>query len=335
MGAMNLGQSLTFVTDMKKAQNASYRIYGVLNRRSKIDARSSHGATLSAESLHGNIQFNEIVFHYPTRPEVTVHHGTSFTIGPGETVALVGSSGCGKSTIVQLLERFYDLERRSEVETTVDVALPINEKKTTRTGGSICLDSTDIRDINVKSLRSIMALVSQEPVLFNTTIRDNIEMGSPGATDSQVVEAAKLANAHSFIIEFPEAYNTFVGAYGSQLSGGQKQRIALARAMLRNPRILLLDEATSALDTESEKVVQEALNQLLEQKDKKRTTILIAHRLSTVKNADKIVVFANADQLGATVVEIGNHSSLMQLPDGVYRRLVQIASAENEAGLSH
>lgn len=178
---------------------------------------------------------------------------------------------------------------------------------------------------NCRSLRSIMGLVSQEPILFNTTITENIRYGKENSSDEEIVEAAKMSNAHDFISGFPNGYSTIVGKFGGQLSGGQKQRIAIARAILRNPKILLLDEATSALDAESEKIVQEALDKLLAQS--KRTTIIVAHRLSTIQNADRIVVLANPDRTGSVVVEIGNHAELMKREDGVYRGLVKIAMA--------
>lgn len=325
--AIGIGQSLVFLTDVKKAQGAAARVYALLDHPSAIDARrSTEGTVLHPEAVKGRIDFRDVVFYYPNRPDVCVHNKVTFTVEPGETVALVGSSGCGKSTLIQLLERFYDLALSSSSTPGVpSSAPPSSSPQTPQSTGCVSVDGFDVRVINIRSLRSNMALVSQEPVLFNTTIRENIEYGRPGATKDEIVHAAQLANAHNFIVEFPDQYETSVGSYGSKLSGGQKQRIAIARAILRNPKILLLDEATSALDTESEKVVQQALNELLQQKDAQRSTIIIAHRLSTIRNADKIIVLANPDKLGASVVEVGTHSSLMRLPDGVYRRLVQIA----------
>jgi len=197
------------------------------------------------------------------------------TIEPGKVTAIVGPSGCGKSSIISLLLRFYDPE-----------------------SGQITLDGTDIRDIHLKSLRNQISLVGQEPVLFQGTVAENIAHGAPGATVEQITEAAKAANAHNFIKEFPMGYETQVGEKGGKLSGGQKQRIAIARAIIRDPKILLLDEATSALDSTSEKVVQKALDRVM----KGRTTVVIAHRLSTIKNADKIIVIHNG-----SVVEQGSH----------------------------
>ncbi|PIO58898.1 ABC transporter, ATP-binding protein, partial [Teladorsagia circumcincta] len=217
--------------------------------------------------------------------------GLSFTAKPGETLALVGPSGCGKSTVVSLIERFYDVK-----------------------AGQVLLDSHDIRTLNPYHTRSQIAIVSQEPILFDCSISDNIVYGleeRPSQTDIET--AARKANIHSFISELPEGYNTFVGDKGTQLSGGQKQRIAIARALVRSPKILLLDEATSALDTESEKVVQEALDRAREG----RTCIVIAHRLSTVVNADSIAVVK-----GGVIIEQGKHSELLA-KRGFYYELTQ------------
>eukprot|EP01069_Polyplicarium_translucidae_P002865 Polyplicarium_translucidae@DN2151_c0_g1_i3.p1 len=243
--------------------------------------------------------------------DAAVYNNVSFTAEPGQTVALVGASGCGKSTIIQLLERFYDVEMRDG----------------DRCGG-VSVDGVDVRDFKLKFLRSKLGLVSQEPVLFDTSIGENIKMGNQNATMEEVVESAKLSNAHDFIMAFPDGYDTSVGKCGGQLSGGQKQRVAIARAMLRDPRVLLLDEATSALDSESEKVVQAALDKLL--RIKKRTTIVIAHRLSTVRNADKIVVLTNPQRNGTIVCEEGTHEELVANPNGVYRGLLMVAAAAGD-----
>lgn len=257
----------------------------------EIDSFSDSGAKPS-ETI-GDIEFSDVDFHYPTRPDQKIFDGLSLKIKSGQTVALVGPSGGGKSTVVQLLERFYD---------------PIS--------GSVNLDNRNIKDLNVKWLRDQIGLVSQEPCLFARSVRENIAYGSPDATQDQIEEAAKMANAHDFITSFPNGYDTQVGDKGAQLSGGQKQRIAIARVLIKNPKILLLDEATSALDSESEFIVQTALDQLL--KSSNRTTIVIAHRLSTIRDADMIVVIADGK-----VAETGNHDELMSDPNSHYRQLVE------------
>ena len=211
----------------------------------------------------------------------------------GKTVALVGQSGSGKSTLVDLLPRYHDVQQ-----------------------GAITIDGTNIKDIAIHDLRSLIGNVNQEAILFNDTFFNNIAFGVEGATMEQVIEAAKIANAHDFIMEKPEGYNTNIGDRGSKLSGGQRQRISIARAILKNPPILILDEATSALDTESERLVQEALERLM----KTRTTIAIAHRLSTIKNADEICVLYEGE-----IVERGTHDELIQ-KNGYYKRLHDMQS---------
>ena len=260
--------------------------------------------------LNGAITVENVTFQYPSRPEVQVLNGLSVSLTPGQTLALVGPSGCGKSTMVSLLERFYEPN-----------------------SGCLKLDQQDIRDLNIRWLRQNIGLVSQEPILFDSSIADNIRYGANfrEVSDDEVIAAAQAANIHNFIETLPEVdtvwfhqllnlnffmfvfqgYNTNVGAKGTQLSGGQKQRIAIARALVRNPRILLLDEATSALDTESEKVVQEALDKAREG----RTSIVIAHRLSTIYNADVIAVIK-----GGQVAESGTHQELMKMK-GLYYKL--------------
>ncbi|KAH0484315.1 MAG: hypothetical protein KVP17_001322, partial [Porospora cf. gigantea B] len=252
------------------------------------------------------IRFESVNFRYPTRTDVPIYKDINFSIHPGQTVALVGASGCGKSTAIQLLLRFYDLLAAYNVQEG-------------RSAGSIKVGDLDIRDINVVSLRGNLGLVSQEPVLFDGSISENIQNGKLDADLSQIYEAARMANAHTFIEEQPDGYDTDVGKGGCQLSGGQKQRIAIARALIRNPKVLLLDEATSALDAESEQIVQQALDAVLASSE--RTTIVVAHRLSTIKNADKIVVLQN-DGDGSFVAEVGNHAELVA-KDGAYAQFVK------------
>jgi len=238
----------------------------------------------------GRLHFEGVSFSYPARSDVTVLYGFELIVEPGEVVALVGPSGAGKSTVASLIPRFYDPTR-----------------------GRITLDGTDLRRFDPRSLRRRIGAVMQEPVLFAESIAENIRFGRPQASDEEVRQAAHDANAAGFIEEFPEGYDTLVGERGVRLSGGQKQRVAIARAVLKDPRILILDEATSALDAESEHLVHEALDRLMEG----RTTIVIAHRLSTVRNADRAVVLDSG-----AVVESGRHADLM-LDDGLYRRLVE------------
>ena len=249
------------------------------------------------ERIEGHIEFKDVRFRYPTRPEQPVLRGLNLTIKPGQYVALVGASGCGKSTTIALLERFYD---------------PV--------AGSILVDNQDISTLNISNYRSHLALVSQEPTLYQGTIRENILLGTTTntTTDEEIELACRQANIYDFIMSLPEGLSTVVGNKGSMLSGGQKQRIAIARALVRDPRILLLDEATSALDSESERVVQAALDKAA----KGRTTIAVAHRLSTIQRADIIYVF---DQ--GQVVEAGTHGELMKL-GGRYSELVNLQSLE-------
>lgn len=256
-----------------------------------IDSSSTEGK--KPNTVSGEIEFTNVSFAYPTRPNTLVFNGLSLKIEAGKTVALVGPSGGGKSTTVAMLERFYD-----------------------PTSGSITLDGVDLREINVRWLRDNIGLVSQEPVLFARTIYENLAYGMSGATEEDIIRAAKSANAHDFISQFPNGYHTEVGDKGAQLSGGQKQRIAIARVLLKNPKILLLDEATSALDSESEYVVQEALDDLMGKGN--RTTIVIAHRLSTIRNADVIAVVKDG-----RVVETGSHDELVKTKGSEYGKLVE------------
>ena len=240
--------------------------------------------------LNKHIKYNNVWFKYQ---HDWVLKGIDLTIPKGKTVALVGQSGSGKSTLVDLLPRFYDV-----------------------TEGSITIDDTDIREATLYDLRSLMGNVNQEAILFNDTFFNNISFGVEGATLEQVQEAARIANAHEFIMASEEGYNTNIGDRGGKLSGGQRQRISIARAILKNPPILILDEATSALDTESERLVQDALENLM----RNRTTVVIAHRLSTIRNADEICVMHEGE-----IVERGRHEELLAL-DGYYKRLCDMQS---------
>ncbi|XP_068530256.1 ATP-binding cassette sub-family B member 5 isoform X2 [Anas acuta] len=287
--AMNVGQSASLAPDYGKARTSAQRIFHLLDRKPQIDSYSKEGERLS--NFEGNIEFRNINFVYPTRPEVQVLQGLTLKVNKGQTLALVGSSGCGKSTSIQLLERFYDPAE-----------------------GQVLADGFDTKSLHLQWLRSKLGLVSQEPILFDCSIAENIQYGDNSRVVSQeeIEAAAKAANIHAFIEKLPEKYNTRVGEKGTQLSGGQKQRIAIARALVRNPAILLLDEATSALDTESEKIVQKALDNARQG----RTCIIIAHRLTTIQNADIIAVIQNG-----RVVEQGTHSQLLA-KEGHYYALV-------------
>ena len=247
----------------------------------------------SATAAERGIEFRDVVCSYPTRPTQKDLTGLNIKIEPGQVVALVGASGCGKSTVVCLVERFYGPG-----------------------SGAIYLDGKDISTVSLRDYRALVSLVSQEPTLFEETLRDNILLGvEDGAiSDDALIQSCKDANIYDFIISLPESFETPIGGKGSTLSGGQKQRVAIARALVRNPRILLLDEVTSALDTSSEKIMQKALDRA----SQGRTTVAVAHRLSTVPNADAIFVL-DAGQ----VVEVGNHSELMQL-QGKYYELARL-----------
>jgi ABC-type multidrug transport system fused ATPase/permease subunit len=249
-------------------------------------------ATPLPATVSGEISFSGVNFHYPSRKDIPVLKNVSFNVQPGWQVALVGPSGAGKSTIVSLLLRFYD---------------PVS--------GSITFDGQDAQSFPLADLRSQMAVVPQDVFLFGGTIRENIAYGDPSASEEAIVAAAQQANAWEFIHSFPEGLNTIVGERGVQLSGGQRQRIAIARAVLRNPRVLILDEATSALDSESERLVQDALDKLM----LGRTSIVIAHRLSTVRRADLILVMDNG-----RIVEEGTHEELMERAEGLYKGLSEL-----------
>ncbi|XP_005388031.1 PREDICTED: multidrug resistance protein 1 [Chinchilla lanigera] len=300
IGAFSVGQASPNIEAFANARGAAYEIFKIIDNEPQIDSFSTNGH--KPDNIKGNLEFRNIHFSYPSRKEVKILKGLNLKVQSGQTVALVGNSGCGKSTTVQLLQRLYD-----------------------PTEGTVTIDGQDIRSINVRYLREIIGVVSQEPVLFATTIAENIRYGREDVTMDEIEKAVREANAYNFIMKLPHKFDTLVGERGAQLSGGQKQRIAIARALVRNPKILLLDEATSALDTESEAVVQVALDKAREG----RTTIVIAHRLSTVRNADVIAGFEDG-----VIVERGNHHELMK-EKGVYYKLVTMQTGGNEIELGN
>uniref|UniRef100_A0A4W3GKV3 Mitochondrial potassium channel ATP-binding subunit n=1 Tax=Callorhinchus milii TaxID=7868 RepID=A0A4W3GKV3_CALMI len=285
----SLGSISILFGQVVRGLSAGARVLELMMVQPTIPLRG--GLEIDAHSLVGHVQFHHVQFSYPTRPGHSVLHDFNLTLHPFQTVAIVGQSGAGKSTIAALLERFYDPEV-----------------------GVIKLDGYDIRTLDPSWLRShVIGFINQEPVLFGTNIMENIRFASPEATDEEVYEAARQANADGFIRSFPDGYNTIVGERGASLSGGQKQRVAIARALIKNPRLLILDEATSALDTESERVVQEALDHA----KKGRTVLVIAHRLSTIRAADVICVLDNGQ-----IKEAGTHVELMQR-GGLYAELIR------------
>lgn len=279
--------NVTYHQTMAGAQ----RIFEVLDEIP--DIRDAENAVVLSD-VKGQIEFKNVWFSYNSG--VQVLKDISFIANPGEEIALVGPSGAGKSTIANLIPRFYDVS-----------------------DGAVLIDNHDVRSVTVDSLRKQIAIVPQETILFSTTIKENIAYGNMSATDEQIAEAAKAANAHDFIMRLENGYNTMVGERGTRLSGGERQRIAIARALLKNPRILILDEATSSLDVASESIVQEALERLM----KNRTTIVIAHRLSTIVDADKIIVMA-----GGRIVESGTHHELLEMK-GLYFKLYNVQSKGN------
>lgn len=287
IASIGFSQCLTVFPEIGKASSASNTILKVIHRTPRI---KNSGGKIPNEMV-GNVDFKGVEFEYPSRPGIPVLKNFNLSMKQGQKVALVGPSGSGKSTTVGLIERFYE---------------PVK--------GNIFIDGVDISEINPVWLHEQIGIVTQEPVLFAMTLKENIMYGVKNATQEQIEAAAKTANAHSFIMELKKGYDTKIGERGVSLSGGQKQRIAIARAVLQNPKLLLLDEATSALDTESEHVVQDALNKLMEG----RTTIIIAHRLATIQDCDHIVVIE-----AGVIVEEGKHSDLISIENGVYSKLAK------------
>ena len=288
----SIGSIPEYITNVLKAIGATERLMDIHDEAAESISLAKENEPLK---LAGRIAFKNVAFHYASRPDMPVLQDVTFSAEPGDRIALVGPSGAGKSTIASLVLRFYD---------------PVS--------GSVLIDGKDARDYPLTALRDRMAIVPQEVLLFGGTIRENIAYGKPGASQAEIESAARKANAHDFITSFPQSYDTVVGERGVQLSGGQRQRVAIARAVLKDPAILILDEATSALDSESERLVQEALDELM----KGRTSLVIAHRLSTVRYANCILVLDNG-----RVVQSGPHDELIADVDGLYHSLSRLQSA--------
>ncbi|KAG6633683.1 ABC transporter B family member 2-like [Carya illinoinensis] len=292
--ALAMGETLAMAPDLLKGNQMVASVFEVMDRKTEV--LGDVGEELM--TVEGTIEFRGVQFSYPSRPEVLIFKDFNLRVRSGKSMALVGQSGSGKSSVISLILRFYD-----------------------PTAGRVMIDGKDIKKLKIKSLRRHIGLVQQEPALFATSIYENILYGKEGASEAEVIEATKLANAHTFVSSLPEGYSTKVGERGVQLSGGQRQRVAIARAILKNPEILLLDEATSALDVESERVVQQALDRLM----KNRTTVVVAHRLSTIKNADQISVLNDGK-----IIEQGTHSSLIENKNGAYYKLINIQQQQQQ-----
>ncbi|KAL2495328.1 ABC transporter B family member 9 [Forsythia ovata] len=294
MSAIGVSQTSAMAPDVNKAEYSSVSLFEILDSKPEIDSNSEEDTMLA--SVRGDIEFQHVSFKYPTRPDIQIFKDLCISMPSGKIMALVGESGSGKSTVINLIQRFYNLD-----------------------SGQIFLDGVEIQKFKLSWLRQQMGLVSQEPILFNETIRANIAYGKKwDVTEEEIISATKSANAYNFISGLPQGYDTNVGEIGIQMSGGQKQRIAIARAILKDPKILLLDEATSALDAESERVVHEALDRVMVN----RTTIVVAHRLTTIMGADTIAVVKNG-----VISEKGSHDVLMKMKDGVYASLIALHSS--------
>ncbi|WJZ96669.1 hypothetical protein VitviT2T_015330 [Vitis vinifera] len=297
VGGSSLGQASPCLSAFTAGQAAAYKMFETIKRKPKIDTYDTSGIVL--EEIRGEIELKDVYFKYPSRPDVQIFGGFSLHIPSRTTAALVGQSGSGKSTVISLLERFYDPE-----------------------AGEVLIDGVNLKKLNIRSIREKIGLVSQEPILFAGTIKENISYGKKDATNEEIRAAIELSNSARFINKLQRGLDTMVGEHGTQLSGGQKQRIAIARAILKNPRILLLDEATSALDAQSERIVQDALLNIMAD----RTTVVVAHRLTTIRNADVIAVVHQGK-----IVEQGTHVELIRDPNGAYSQLVRLQEGTNQA----
>ncbi|GJS38632.1 ABC transporter B family member 21-like protein [Tanacetum coccineum] len=319
-GSSSIRQGTPCLSAFATGQAAAFKMFETINRKPEIDAYDTKGKVLS--DIHGDIELKNVYFSYPTRPDEPIFSGFSFSVSSGTTAALVGQSGSGKSTVISLIERFYDPQE-----------------------GEVLIDNINLKEFQLKWIRKKIGLVSQEPVLFTSSIKDNIMYGKDGASNDEIRVAVELANAARFIDQLPKGLDTMVGEHGTQLSGGQKQRIAIARAILKDPRILLLDEATSALDAESERVVQEALDRIMVN----RTTVIVAHRLSTVRNADMIAVIHRGKMVEKDLIRgvvrlsvesrvylakspKGSHLELLQDPEGAYAQLIRLQEVNTDSG---
>ncbi|ESW26477.1 hypothetical protein PHAVU_003G122700 [Phaseolus vulgaris] len=296
-GCLRLGQASPSLKAFSAGKAAAFKMFETIKRQPDIDAYDTDGQQV--DDISGDIELREVCFCYPSRPDELIFNGFSISISSGTTAALVGKSGSGKSTVISLIERFYD---------------PL--------AGEVLIDGINLREFQLKWIRQKIGLVSQEPVLFTGSIKENIGYGKDWATDEEVRAAAELANAINFIDEFPHGLDTMVGEHGTQLSGGQKQKISIARAILKDPRILLLDEATSALDVESERVVQETLDRVMIN----RTTVIVAHRLCTIRNADMIAVIHQGQ-----LQEKGSYAELTKDPDGAFSQLIKLQEIRRDS----
>uniref|UniRef100_A0A453NB59 Uncharacterized protein n=1 Tax=Aegilops tauschii subsp. strangulata TaxID=200361 RepID=A0A453NB59_AEGTS len=295
-GATSLGSATPSISAIAEGQSAAYRLFETIKRKPEIDSDDMSGMVL--ENIKGDVELKDVYFRYHARPGQLILDGLSLQVASGTTMAIVGESGSGKSTVISLVERFYDPQ-----------------------AGEVLIDGVNIKNLSLDWIRGKIGLVSQEPLLFMTSIKDNIIYGKENATLEEIKRSAELANAANFIDKLPNGYDTLVGQCGTLLSGGQKQRIAIARAILKDPKILLLDEATSALDVESERIVQEAINRILVE----RTTLVVAHRLSTVRNVDCITVVHQGK-----IVEQGPHHALVKDPNGAYSQLIRLQETRGD-----